>query len=56
MKVKGIFSNDPAKAMSQKEIDLQTSRLKFVSAVGGLIAMTLGIALATIKLSNELKK
>ena len=56
MQFKGIFSNDPAKAMSQKDIDLQSSRLKFVSACGGIVIMALGIALATVKLSNEMKK
>jgi hypothetical protein len=56
MQFKGIFSKDPAKAMSQKDIDLQSSRLKFVSAAGGVVIMALGIALGTVKLANELKK
>lgn len=56
MKFKGIFSNDPAKAMSQKDIDLQSSRMKFVSSAGGVVVMMLGVALATVKLSKELKK
>ncbi|MCY1187758.1 hypothetical protein D9M71_574320 [compost metagenome] len=56
MQFKGMFTKDPAKAMSQKEIDLQSSRLKFVSAAGGVVVMMLSVALATVKLSKELKK
>lgn len=51
-----IFSNDPTKKMTQKEIDLETSRLKYITAAGGLIIMCATFATAAIKLSNELKK
>ncbi|MNQ69479.1 hypothetical protein D3C85_840830 [compost metagenome] len=54
MRFKGIFTNDPAKAMTQKDIDLQSSRLKFVSVAGGCLVMALSVA--TVKLSKELKK
>jgi hypothetical protein len=56
MKFKGIFSHDPAKAMSTKDIDHQTARLKYIAAIGGCVSVGLAIALGSLKLANELKK
>jgi hypothetical protein len=56
MNIAGIFTNNPKKAMSAKDIDLQTSRLKFVAAAGSIVTVGLAIALGSLKLANELKK
>jgi len=56
MKFKGIFSDDPATAMPTKDIDRQTSRLKYIAALGSIVTVGLGIALTSVKLANELKK
>ncbi|QBJ02650.1 hypothetical protein MZD04_gp122 [Pseudomonas phage Psa21] len=56
MTFKGLFSSDPKNAMSQKDIELNTSRIKLLTAVGGMATMFLGMALTSVKLANELKK
>jgi hypothetical protein len=56
MKFKGVFSDDPTKAMPTKDIDRQTSRLKYIAAIGGCVSVGLAIALGSLKLANELKK
>lgn len=51
-----MFSNDPKKGMSQKDLELNTSRMKLITAAGGIAIMLLGVTLASVKLANELKK
>ena len=51
-----IFSNDPKKGMTQKELELNASRLRLVTAAGSVLIMVLGVTLASVKLANELKR
>ncbi|WDS62317.1 hypothetical protein [Pseudomonas phage D6] len=56
MKFKGIFSDDPKTAMSTKDIDRQTARLKYMAAAGSCVTVVLGMVIASLKLQSELKK
>lgn len=53
---KGIFTSIDTSGLSTKEIERHTAQVKYIAAVGSVIAVGFSITLAALKISTELKK